>query len=87
MPTPELAIELEDRPTGDAEPDAFVVFGATGDLAFKKIDPALHNMVRQGTLNIPVIGVAKSRWTIDQWRVSARQSVVELGGGSEQPGR
>jgi glucose-6-phosphate 1-dehydrogenase len=62
MPTPKLAIELEDRPTGEAESDAFVVFGATGDLAYKKIDSALHNMVRQGTLNIPGIGVAKSGW-------------------------
>jgi glucose-6-phosphate 1-dehydrogenase len=81
MKTPELAIELEDRGTGNIASDAFVFFGATGDLAYKKIFPALHNMVRHGTLNIPVIGVAKSGWTIDQLRERARKSVVEFGGG------
>ena len=40
--------------------DALVFFGVTGDLAYRKIFPALHNMVRYGTLNVPVIGVAKS---------------------------
>jgi glucose-6-phosphate 1-dehydrogenase len=81
MTTPELAIELEGQPTGKPEADAFVVFGATGDLAYKKIFPALHNMVRHGTLNIPVIGVAKSGWTIDQLRERARNTIVEFGGG------
>ena len=41
-----------------AHSDAFVFFGATGDLAYKKIFPALQSMVRQNTLNVPVIGVA-----------------------------
>lgn len=61
--------------------DAFVFFGATGDLAFKKIFPALQSMVKHGTLNVPVIGVAKSGWTVEQMRERARQSVIEYGGG------
>jgi glucose-6-phosphate 1-dehydrogenase len=43
-------------------------FGATGDLAHKKIFPAMQNMARHRTLKVPVIGVAKSGWTIDQLR-------------------
>ncbi len=46
--------------------DALVFFGATGDLAYKKIFPSLQNMIRHGNLYVPVIGVAKSGWTIDQ---------------------
>ncbi len=61
--------------------DAFVFFGATGDLAYKKIFPALQNMVRQGTLDVPVIGVAKSGWTVEQLRERARDSIVKYGGG------
>src|SRR4030095_2853057 len=61
--------------------DAFVFFGATGDLAYKKIFPALQNMVRTGVLNVPVIGVAKSGWAVDQLRDRARKSVEEYGGG------
>lgn len=79
--TPELSIELEGRPTGVPPSDAFVFFGATGDLAYKKIFPALHNMVRRGTLNVPVIGVAKSGWTIEQLRKRAHDSIEEFGGG------
>ena len=61
--------------------DAFVFFGATGDLARKKIFPALQNMVKQGTLEVPVIGVAKSGWTVDQLRERARDSLTTFGGG------
>src|SRR5262245_40989868 len=60
--------------------DALVFFGATGDLAYKKIFPALHRMARRGTLNVPVIGVAKSGWTIDQLRARAEESVEHHGG-------
>src|SRR5215475_71432 len=48
--------------------DALVFFGATGDLAYKKIFPALQAMVRRGHLNIPVIGVAKAGWNLDQFK-------------------
>ncbi len=64
--------------------DAFVFFGATGDLAYKKIFPALQSMVRQGTLDVPVIGVAKSGWTIEQLRDRARDSITKHGGGVDE---
>lgn len=56
-------------------------FGATGDLAYKKIFPALQSMVKRGTLKVPIIGVAKSGWTVEQLRERARQSLMEHGGG------
>ena len=46
--------------------DALVFFGATGDLAYKKIFPSLQAMVKRGNLNVPVIGVAKAGWNLDQ---------------------
>ena len=64
-----------------AHSDAFVFFGATGDLAYKKIFPALQDMVRQNTLNVPVIGVAKSGWNVEQLRARAKDSCAQHGGG------
>ena len=64
--------------------DALVFFGATGDLAYKKIFPALQAMVRRGNLAVPVIGVAKAGWTLDQLRARARASLAEHGGVDEQ---
>jgi glucose-6-phosphate 1-dehydrogenase len=64
----------------DTHSDAFVFFGATGDLAYKKIFPALQAMVKRGHLDIPVIGVAKAGWGIDELRARARDSVKEHGG-------
>ncbi|HXB61508.1 MAG TPA: hypothetical protein VNU94_01490, partial [Acidobacteriaceae bacterium] len=55
--------------------DALVFFGATGDLAYKKIFPALQAMVKRGTLDVPVIGVAKSAWTLDQLKARAKDSL------------
>jgi glucose-6-phosphate 1-dehydrogenase len=60
--------------------DALVFFGATGDLAYKKIFPALQAMVKRGHLSVPVIGVAKSGWTNDQLRARARDSLEKHGG-------
>jgi glucose-6-phosphate 1-dehydrogenase len=60
--------------------DAFVFFGATGDLAYKKIFPALQSLVRRGRLDVPVVGVAKSGWNRDQLVERARRSVTEYGG-------
>jgi glucose-6-phosphate 1-dehydrogenase len=60
--------------------DALVFFGATGDLAYKKIFPALHAMVKRGHLNVPVIGVAKAGWNLDQLRERAHDSVEKHGG-------
>ena len=59
--------------------DALVFFGATGDLAYKKIFPALHALAKRGKLDLPVIGVAKSGWTLDQLVERARASVQEYG--------
>jgi glucose-6-phosphate 1-dehydrogenase len=63
--------------------DALVFFGATGDLAYKQIFPALYAMVRRGHLDVPVIGVARSEWNDDQLRARARQSIEEQGGVDE----
>ncbi len=60
--------------------DAFVFFGATGDLAYKQIFPALQAMTRRGHLNMPVIGVAKPEWNLDQFRAHAQASLQEHGG-------
>jgi glucose-6-phosphate 1-dehydrogenase len=60
--------------------DALVFFGATGDLAYKKIFPALQAMVKRGHLNVPVIGVARAGWTPDQLRARAKDSVEKHGG-------
>jgi glucose-6-phosphate 1-dehydrogenase len=64
----------------DSQSDALVVFGATGDLAYKKIFPALQAMVRRGHLDVPVIGVAKSGWNLDNLRARARESIERHGG-------
>jgi glucose-6-phosphate 1-dehydrogenase len=60
--------------------DALVFFGATGDLAYKKIFPALQAMLKRGHLNVPVIGVAKAGWTLDQFRERASDSLEKHGG-------
>ena len=60
--------------------DALVFFGATGDLAYKKIFPALQAMIKRGRLNVPVIGVAKAGWNVDQLRARAKDSVEKHGG-------
>ncbi|HEV3262300.1 MAG TPA: glucose-6-phosphate dehydrogenase [Gemmataceae bacterium] len=64
----------------EAHSDALVFFGATGDLAYKKIFPSLQAMVKRGHLSVPVIGVAKSGWTTDQLRARARDSLEKHGG-------
>src|SRR6185503_11639916 len=60
--------------------DSLVFFGATGDLAYKKIFPALQGMVKRGHLNVPVIGVAKSGWNLEQFRARALDSLEKHGG-------
>jgi len=61
--------------------DALVFFGMSGDLARKKIFPALYAMVKKGNLRVPVIGVASSQWTVEDLRTRARDSITEYGGG------
>src|SRR6201994_1635060 len=60
--------------------DALVFFGATGDLAYKKIFPSLQAMVKRGHLNVPVVGVAKAGWNLDQLRSRAKDSLEKHGG-------
>ena len=60
--------------------DAFVFFGATGDLAYKQIFPALQALIQYGDFDLPIIGVAKSGWGLDQLRQRARDSLEYHGG-------
>src|SRR5271170_7635622 len=60
--------------------DALVFFGATGDLAYKQIFPSLQSMVKRGHLNVPVIGVAKAAWNLDQLKARAKDSLEQHGG-------
>src|SRR5499426_3459133 len=64
----------------NTQSDAFVFFGATGDLAYKKIFPALQAMVKRGHLDVPVIGVAKAGWNLEQFRARAKDSLDKHGG-------
>jgi glucose-6-phosphate 1-dehydrogenase len=64
--------------------DALVFFGATGDLAYKKIFPALHALSRRGRLDVPVVGVAKSGFTLEKLVERARASIGEHGGGVDE---
>ena len=61
------------------ESDAFVFFGATGDLAYKKIFPALYAMVHRGGFHIPIIGMARHGWSLDKLKDRARDSVQQAG--------
>jgi len=60
--------------------DALVFFGATGDLAYKQIFPALQALAKRGLLDLPIVGVAKSGWNLDQLRQRARESLQAHGG-------
>ena len=87
--TRETIADVEDSRANTSESealqsDAFVFFGATGDLAYKKIFPSLYNLVRRGTLTIPVIGIAKSGWSLDQLRERARSSVQGQASGLDE---
>jgi glucose-6-phosphate 1-dehydrogenase len=63
-----------------SQADALVFFGVTGDLASKKIFPSLQAMVARGHLNVPVSGVAKADWNLDQLEARATNSVERHGG-------
>src|SRR5258708_15844257 len=70
------------RSSADAQgrSDALVFFGASGDLANKKIFPALYALTRHGHLDLPVVGVARSAWTLEQFQARARESLEQHGG-------
>ncbi len=61
--------------------DALVIFGATGDLAYQQIFPALQAMERRGRLDVPIICVAREGWTLESLRARMRQSIADHGGG------
>lgn len=71
-----MAIPRSNAPSSDA----FVFFGATGDLAYKKIFPALQAMIRRGDLDMPIIGVSRGGWNLDKLRERARASLQDNGG-------
>jgi glucose-6-phosphate 1-dehydrogenase len=64
--------------------DALVFFGATGDLAHKKIFAALQSLVRRGALNVPIVGVAKSGMTLEDLKARARDGIEKFGGGVDE---
>jgi glucose-6-phosphate 1-dehydrogenase len=63
--------------------DAFVLFGATGDLAYKKIFPALHSMIKRGNPGFPIVGVSRGGSSLEKLRERMRASVQEFGGGAD----
>jgi len=71
---------MEQAAMKNSHSDALVFFGATGDLAYKKIFPSLHAMVKRGHLDVPVIGVAKAGWNLEQLRERAHDSIERHGG-------
>ena len=73
--------KMQEINNSTAPSDALVLFGATGDLAYKKIFPALYALVKQGFLNVPVVGVAFSPWSLEQVRERIAQAVSPSGKG------
>ena len=63
--------------------DALVVFGATGDLAYKKIFPSLHAMAKRGRLDVPVVAVGFEKWAVERIRARARESIEKHGDGAD----
>ena len=60
--------------------DALVFFGATGDLAYKQVFTSIQGLIRDEGLNVPIIGVARSGWTLDQLKARAKDSLEQHGG-------
>jgi glucose-6-phosphate 1-dehydrogenase len=70
--------------SADTKADALVFFGATGDLAYKKVFPAIQYLIKHGQLDVPVVGVAKSGWGLEQLKARARDSLAHHGGVDEK---
>ncbi|MEO6407860.1 MAG: glucose-6-phosphate dehydrogenase [Burkholderiaceae bacterium] len=84
-----MSVAARTGPTaGRPQSGALVIFGFSGDLARKKIFPALYAMVKKGHLTVPVIGVASSKWGVDEWHGHVRDSLLHEGheGGIDDPG-
>jgi glucose-6-phosphate 1-dehydrogenase len=73
-------VKIEESDITETTSDALVFFGATGDLAYKQIFPALQALVKRGQLDMPIVGVAKAGWNLDQLRARARESLQQHGG-------
>ena len=71
---------ISTNPSGTQPSDALVLFGVTGDLAHKKIFPALYTMAKRGHLETPIVGVASSKWTLEQLHQRATDSIRSYGG-------
>jgi glucose-6-phosphate 1-dehydrogenase len=71
--------EMAISPGAPGRSDALIIFGASGDLAHKKIFPSLYALVERGVLKVPIIGVAHSNWTLEQLREHAKDSVRSAG--------
>jgi glucose-6-phosphate 1-dehydrogenase len=71
---------LERKTMNNVKSDALVFYGASGDLAYKKIFPALQSMIKRGHLDVPIVGVAKSGWGLEQLRARAQESLEKHGG-------
>src|SRR5512140_1466528 len=72
-------VEVSNNNSRTTPADALVIFGVTGDLAHKKIFPALYAMAKRGVLDVPVVGVASSKWSVAQLRKRATDSIKESG--------
>lgn len=81
---PAYDIVMGRKPKAAPSSDALVFFGATGDLAYKQIFPALQKMIQRESLNVPIIGVAKSGWALDQFRARAHDSLAHHAGGVDE---
>ena len=79
--TTRRAADVRAAAPGTGGCDALVFFGATGDLARKQIFPALYAMTKRGVLEVPVVGVAHSGWSLDQLRGHAKESIAHGAGG------
>ncbi len=79
MTAPNASPDVLASSTKPLRSDAFVFFGATGDLAYKKIFPALQSLVKRGRADVPIVGVAKSGWTRDDLISRAKASIAEHG--------
>jgi glucose-6-phosphate 1-dehydrogenase len=75
---------MDETDSGRTSSDALVCFGMTGDLAHKMIFPALYGMVRRGILDVPVVGVASSHWSLDQLQERAKDGIERSGGIDDQ---
>src|SRR5215471_11204859 len=80
----EVPIHVWGKTMEQKQSDVLVLFGATGDLAYKKIFPALQAMAKSGRLEVPVIGVARESWTVEQLRARVRDSIEQYGGGIDE---